>query len=220
MAALEVMDRSLQFAGSAIFLAFLARPILAQGSDDVRVRSQRIVEDLASVYTYDSDLSVATGAWLSRFVHLRLSRIGEAPEVIFLSFTPRLLSQVSEAAKASSRNKTAIEFLEYRFPIETCEGLSGEIKALQAALTASIGSVGERPAAANSQEIVVDGRYYGLNVRINGSSAGHFGVGENEHRLFNPIDAIVRTVEECSKGAAPQRRTYDFQQTVSADGHG
>jgi hypothetical protein len=204
------MARALPVACVAICVAFSVRPTHAQGADDIRVRSERIVEDLASVHRYDSDLSVESGPWLSRFVHLRLSGAGEGPEAIFLSFNPRLLSQVAEAAKSSSRKKAVIEFQEYRFSITMCEGLSAEIRALQAALSASIGSIGQRPATANSQQVSVDGRYYGLNVRINGYSEGHFGVGENERRLFDPIDAVVRTAEQCSKGTAPRRRAYDF----------
>ena len=177
------------------------------------VLSRQIVEDLASIYRYDSDLSVESGAWISRFVHLRLSGVGVVPEVVFLSFNPRLLSQVAEIAESSSPEKAVIEFQEYRFPVQTCDGLSAEIGALDAALRESIDSIGQRPAKANSQEleeIIVDGRYYGLNVRINAHSEGHFGVDENERRLFEPLDALVRTVERCSKGSAPQRRAYHF----------
>jgi hypothetical protein len=207
---LEVMDSSLRFACVAICVAFSERGTHAQDPDDVRLRSERIVEDLASVYRYDSDLSVESGSWLSRFVHLRLGGSGKAREAIFLSFNPRLLSQVAEAAKSSSRESTAIEFQEYRFPIETCEGLSAEIAELQAALSMSVNSIGQRSSELNSQEIIVDGRHYGLNVRVNGYTVGQFRVGENERRLFEPLDAIVRTVEMCSKSASAQRRGYDF----------
>jgi hypothetical protein len=204
------MDSSLRFACVAICVAFFERGTHAQDPDDARLRRERIVEDLARVYRYDSDLSVESGWWLSRFVHLRLGGSGKAREAIFLSFNPRLLSQVAEAARPSSRESTAIEFQEYRFPIETCEGLSAEIAELQAALGVSVNSIGQRSSELNSQEIIVDGRHYGLNVRANGYTVGQFRVGENERRLFEPLDAIVHTVEMCSKSASAQRRAYDF----------
>lgn len=204
------MDRSLLFAFIAICVAFSERATHAQDTDDVLLRSERIVEDLANVYRYDSDLSVESGPWLSRFVHLRLGESGKAREAIFLSFNPRLLSQVAEAAQSSSRESAAIEFQEYRFRIDTCEGLSAEIADLQAALSVSVNSIGQRSSELDSQEIIVDGRHYRLNVRINGYTVGQFRVGENERRLFEPLDAIVRTVEMCSKGASAQRRAYGF----------
>lgn len=204
------MDSSLRFACVAICVALSGRGTYAQDADDVRVRSEQIVEDLASVHRYNSDLSVESGPWLSQLVHLRLGGPGKAGEAIFLSFNPRLLSQVAEAAKASAREGATIEFQEYRFRIETCEGLSARIAELQAALSVSVGSIGQRSPESGLQEIIVDGRHYSLNVRVNGHTVGQFRVGENERRLFAPVDAIVRTVETCSKGAVAQRRAYEF----------
>lgn len=200
------MERSPRLASIGICVALATQQAYSQNTDSARARSERIVEDLASIYRYDSDLSVESGAWLSRFVHLRLS--GAVPEAVFLSFDPRLLAQVAEVEKSSSRENTSIKFEEYRFPIETCEGLPAAIGTVKAALSASIDEIGQR--LASPQEIVVDGRHYGLNVRINGYSEGRFAVGENERRLFEPLNALVRTVDNCSKSATPQRRAYDF----------
>jgi hypothetical protein len=193
-------------------LFFLA-PIHAQDAERIRVLGQRIVADLSDINRYDGDISVHAGAWIGRVVHLRLDA-AEVAEVILLSFNPRLPSQLSDFLESSSREQqgSSVEFREYRFPVETCAGLSVRIEDLKAALRDSVDSIGQESKKSSPlQEIIVDGRLYELEIRVNRHSEGAFRVGENDQRLFGPLDAVVRAVETCSRGVQSQRRSYGFQ---------
>jgi hypothetical protein len=123
-----------------------------------------------------------------------------------------LLSQVSEILGSSlGKNQgRSVEFYEYQFPVETCEGLSARIEDIKVAIRESVGSIGQRSPTPMPQEIVVDGRHYELRIRINRYFEGVFGVGENDERLFGPIDAVVRTAGTCSQQVDRRLRTHDF----------
>jgi hypothetical protein len=191
-------------------IAFVADAGRAQDTEQVRALGERVAEALSSLERYDSDITVHSGLWMSQFVHLRLDG-AEAPEVILLSFDPRLLSQVADHLKSSNPGRPgAVEFREYRAPIERCKGLSAKIDDFKIALRESIATVGQRSTTPPADEIVVDGRHYALKIRINRYFAGTFGVGENDERLFPPLDALVRAVGDCSNGAASRFRSHDF----------
>lgn len=205
------MDTSARLLYALFGIVFLASHTHAQDAEQVSALSQRIAGELSTLHRYDSDITVHSGAWISRFVHIRLDGV-ESAEVIFLSFDPRLLSQVSEFLRASPTEHQggSVEFHEYRFPVETCEGLSGRIEDLKSALRDSVGSIGQRSTAPPLQEIVVDGRHYELRIRVNRYFEGTFGVGENDERLFGPLDAVVRAAGTCSQQVDWRLRTHDF----------
>jgi len=204
------MKTSSSLARLFVGIVFIAGAGRAQDAEEVRALGEQVAETLSSLGLYDSDITVHSGLWMSQFVHLRLDGPA-APEVILLSFDPRLLSQVANHLKSSGLDQPGVvEFREYRTQVERCKELSAEIDDLKVALRESIATVGQRSATPPLDEVLVDGRHYELKIRINGYFAGAFGIGENDERLFPPLDALVRAVVECSQGAPSRLRSHDF----------
>jgi hypothetical protein len=104
----------------------------------------------------------------------------------------------------------SVEYLEYRIPITNCPEISAPISRMAIALEEAASSIGTRPAAAELEEIVVDGPYYQLTTRMSRLLVGHFGVGVNAGPLFDAVHSIMLTVRECSEALVPEVRTSDF----------
>jgi hypothetical protein len=168
----------------------------------------------SDVHAYDSDISVGAGPLYRKFTHLRLGV--QAPEAILFEFETGLQFQVPEFTESKPDSLSgSVPFREYRVPISDCGSLASRIDGLTAALSESVASIGDRTFTGRRteeglEEFIVDGAYYDVTLRMNGSVTVAVDVSENDLRLFRPLTSVLDAIEQCSKRVPAQARRYNF----------
>ncbi len=176
---------------------------------DRQAAARSHVDSILSQMPRDAYISIYQNQGLiSRYVHVVQTQDGTR-HVQYRYFQGGLLGQVAALFRETEQpeGNGSVEFMEYRFAMDECAGLSTEIQALENGLRDAVNRIGLEPRSAPGtiEEVVVDGPAYRVVVRME-KMTGRFPVGGNSGPIFDVVRDVLRGLQNCVEGRSGTRR--------------